>query len=256
MPTRSTWLVLAALPLTCFAACSTPSIRAGPSVGFANLDGDFAASSGSISASNDFSDLGLDDRETEIGARVDLKWGSPHLTVSFARTEMSGDGTTTAQLENDGVIIPVGASVDSDVELTHGQAVITFDLLPTDMFELGLGVGVEALAIDGTIEDTGSGDSIETDETAPIPVIAARAGFGLGPVDVSLLATGMDLEIDGDEVSFFDFDLRGSVSLFSHGELVLGYRRWEADLEYDDDGDRIAADFTLDGPYIGFSLSF
>lgn len=256
MPTRRIPTFLSLLVLASMAACSAPSIRATPELAFTKLSGDFAASSGSVSASNDFSDLGVTDRESHFGARVDLKWGSPHLTFSFAQVDLSGDGTTTAQLENDGVTIPIGANVATDVELTQGQAIVTFDVLPTDAFELGIGLGIEALHIKGNITESGTGNSIETDETAPIPVVAARAGVGLGPVDVSLLAAGMQLDIGDDDVTFLDLDLQASVGIFSHGELVVGYRRWKADVEYQDGGDQIEADLTLDGPYIGFSFSF
>lgn len=256
MSTRSSFAFLVLLPLVSMAACSAPQIRATPELAFTKLSGDFAASSGAVSASNDFSDLGITDRESDFGARVDLKWGSPHLTFSFAQADLSGDGTTTAQLENDGVVIAAGANVATDVKLTHGQAVVTFDVLPTDAFELGLGLGIEALHIKGDITESGTGNSIDTDETAPIPVVAARAGVGLGPVDVSLLATGMQLKINDDDVTFLDLDLQASVGVFSHGELVVGYRRWKADVEYKDGSDQIEADLTLDGPYIGFSFSF
>lgn len=239
-----------------FSGCSAPSVSAAPLLGFTKLKGDFAASSGAVTASNDFEDLGIDERETEAGARVDLKWGAPHLTFSFARVDQSGDGTTTAQLENDGVTIPVGATVSSDIELTRGAAIVTFDVLPTDVVELGLGFGVELMQIDGTITATVGGNSIETDETVPLPVVAGRATVNVGIFDVSLLATGMNVSIDGDEVNFLDLDLQARMSVFEHGRLVVGYRDWSADLEYDDDGDQIEADLELEGPYIGFALTF
>jgi hypothetical protein len=246
----------AVLALLSLGACALPRIEATPEYGLAKLHGDLGAANGSISAHADFDDLGLDDHEGYPGARVDLQWGAPHLTVDFARWSFSGDGTATAQLEHDGTVIPVGASVASDVDLTRGAAVVTFDVLPTDAFELGLGVGLEALDFEGKVRDTGTNQSFETREQVPIPVLAARAAAGFGPLGVDALVTGSGWAIGDDEVRYYAVDLRARWEFNAHVHALLGWRRWHTDLEYSSGGDRVDADMTIDGPYLGVVLAF
>lgn len=246
-------LLLALLPL---AACSAPQIEATPEVGFTKLKGDFAAATGSIGASTSMKDLGLDGRETQPGARVDLKWGSPHLSIAYHQTDTEGSGTTTANLTHDGTTITAGTATDSELDIEYLTGIVTFDFAPTDFLELGLGLGVQAAHVQTKITETGTANTIETDETVPVPVLAARVGVDVGPLDFDALLNGIDVDYGGDNLRFYELDLRARWEFASHFHALVGWHRWNVDLEYDDGADAVAVDVTAEGPYFGLGVSF
>lgn len=245
-----------ALPLLSLVACSAPGIEATPFYGFSKFDGDFAISNGAITASTSMDSIGLDDREGLPGARVDFKWGSPHLSAQLATTSTSGDGTTDTQLTQGGVTINSGAAVDSDLDLTYGNAVVTFDFVPTDAVEVGIGLGVAYADVQTKIVETGTANQVESDESVPIPVLALRAGVDLGPFAADLLLTGIDVSYSGDDLQYYELDLRARWKMFDHAHLLAGWKRWSVDLEYEDGSDNVLLDVTADAPYVGVAISF
>ncbi|MBI5363725.1 MAG: hypothetical protein HZA53_11140 [Planctomycetes bacterium] len=246
-------LLTVSLALT---ACSAPRIEATPEYGKMRMSGEFAIATAGVASTNDLKDLGLDDEEGTPGARVDLKWGLPHLSFSVSKFDTSGSGTTTADLSQGAVTIPAGTNVDSDVELIYGNAILTFDFVPGDTVEVGLGFGVEAASLQTSVKPSAGGAGVDTDESVPIPVLALRAGVDLGSFQVDGLLTGIKAGYSGDDLTFYDLDLRARWEVFDHAHLLLGYKRWTVDLEYDDGADNVALDVTADGPYLGFVLAF
>lgn len=237
-------------------ACSVPRFEATPSYGFSKLSGDFAIATGSISSTNDVKDIGLGDREGAPGARVDLQWGSPHLSVEVVQTNSEGSGTTTADLTQGSTTISAGTDVDSKVDLTYGNAIVTFDFVPSDAVEVGLGFGLEAASVQTKVKPTGLGAGIDTDESAPVPVVALRAGVDLGPISVDGLLSGIQIDYGGDSLTFYDLDLRARWEMYDHAHLLVGYRYWKVDLDYEDGADNVKLDVTSSGPYFGLVIAF
>jgi hypothetical protein len=161
--------ILLATSVVFLAACSAPQIEAQAQYGLSKFDGDFAISSGGASGKTSMKDLGLDDEEGAPGARADFKWGLPHLTVELGKTSASGSGTTTANLSQGGTTITAGTAVDSDLDLGYIDGILTFDILPTDTVELGLGFGLQTLDIDAKVQQSGTANKVETSETFPDP---------------------------------------------------------------------------------------
>jgi len=242
---------------------SCVSVSAIPRFGRLDLDGEVGindASSGS-SASNSISDTGLDDDRSVPGARVDLEAAGMTTTFQLSSSSHGGTGTLTADLDDGTTSIPAGSTVRSDLDLLLGEAIVTWDFVPGDTVELGLGFGATLFDVDAQFQDTGSGDTISTDEVLPLPLLAARVGVALGDFDVSLLAGGFAIEIDDDDATFVDVDLMARWKVFGAagrrvGAIVLGYRHVELDLDYDDDDAAVELDLELSGPYLGFSLGF
>jgi hypothetical protein len=261
-PSRQTTMRLHLLPillLTIPAACSTPRFQVMPRYMPVDIDGGFGISSTGIDASNDLDDIGVEKDSGVIGARVDLKWGMPHLTLSTQTSAHDGNGTLTADLGQDGTTIPAGADVHTDLDLGLHQAVLTFDLAPTDIVELGLGLGVTAIDLDMKVTDDDTGETIDTDEAVPLPVLALRGAVRQGNFEVAALVTGMSLDISDVDVSFFDVDVFGRWKFLGgddhlRGSLVIGYRMVTLDVEYDDGDDEVELDMDLTGPYIGLQF--
>ena len=90
-------------------------------------------------------------------------------------------------------------------------------------------------------------------------VSAVRAAVEFWRLELEALVEGMSVDIDGDEATYFDYDVAGRFRLGGIGpvdaHLTAGYRRIELDAEYEDSGDDIETDFTLDGVYFGLRVS-
>lgn len=249
-----------ALSLAGLSACSLPRLDAMARYGQYGLDGDIAISSSGASASNDIDTLGLDDTEGAAGAVVDFKWGMPHLSISTQSTSYSGDGTLDADISFDGNTIDAGTDVASDLDLDLTTGVLTFDVLPGPV-ELGLGFGVTLVGFDMKFVEDGTGETVDTDERAPIPVLAARAGMQFGSLEVGGLLSGMSVNSGDVDASLFDLDLFGRWNFIGGedhlgGSLVLGWREVNFDVDYEDGDDDVNLDLGYSGPYIGLLVRF
>ncbi len=248
----------ASLLLSALASCVLPTIGIEPRLGPVNIDGDAGLSSTGVSANNSLSAMGIDDEGGAVSVRGDFQWASPHLSVALQTSNHDGSGRLTADLTQGGTTIPAGTAVNTDFDLGLNTAYLTFDLVPGD-WELGLGLGLVALDLDLETTDTLGLLTVSSDESLPVPVLAVRAGGGLGPVDVEALLGFLTFAADGGEVTFVDLDVNGRLQLFGEGErargsVVLGLRHTQLDAEYDDGADEVALDLTLSGPYVGFRL--
>ncbi len=259
MSTRATLGLLALLlPL---GACGAPRLEGAARYGLMELDGDLLLSSDGTGASNSYDELGLGDEEGAPGVNVDFKWGAPHLAISTQSSSYSGTGTLTSEISFEGDVIPIGADVDSDLELGVHSAVITFDMVPREDIEFGLGVGLVGLQFEADFRELGVGTRVSTDETLPIPVLAARAAIEDGDWELVAAVSGLEIEVDDDKVTFIDIDayLRWC---FLGGEdrlgtsLAVGWRDTTLDLDYDEDGDEVEADLGVGGLYVALRFIF
>lgn len=245
---------------TALVSCA-PTLGVTPRYGSFELTGDFAISASGITARADIETAGIEEDNSVPGLQLDFKWGSPHLVVDLQSSEHDGDGTLDAEISSGGVTIPAGADVSSDMHLGIYNALLTFDLLPGD-FELGIGFGAALIDIDSSfVEIGGSGSTIDTDETFPIPLLAVRAGLELGRFAASASLAGMSLKIDDDKATYLDLDAQVRYRLFGgddhlRGSLLVGYRRIGLDAEYEDGGDDVEFDVTFDGFYFAFNFQF
>ncbi|HVS20026.1 MAG TPA: hypothetical protein VMT18_15585 [Planctomycetota bacterium] len=243
-------------------ACSTPRFDVTPRWGTFDIDGDLGIASGGVTAKADLNTAGLQQDDSVLGARVDFDWGPSHLMVSGQQSEHGGDGTLDATLSSGGITIGATTPVASELDLGLYSAAYTFDFVPSDLIEVGLGVGVSYLDVKARFTDsTDPTQTIDADESLPVPVLAARLGTRIWRIDASLQAQGIAVELDGDEILFVDLDLMAKLHLLGGadhlgGHLTAGYRWVDLELEYEnDDGEQVDGDATFSGPYIGLTLS-
>ena len=252
-------LSLALFPLTFAASCATPRLEATPAIGAFEIDGSMGIATGTTPGANDLGVAGLNASESGGGGRVDFKWGLPHLTVSSNLSRHQGTGLSQSALSDGLTAIAPGTNVTTDLGLGIHEGILTFDVLPGSL-ELGLGFGLAGVNVDGEFVNSGTGDVVASDKLIGIPLLAARAGVGLGRFEIEGLISGMDADIDGNATRFIDIDLQGRIRLFGgedhlNGSIVLGYRKVEMDLEYQDDSEQVLTDIELTGPYLGLRLS-
>ena len=259
MLARTTALFVAFFSL--LAACSTPRVDVIPRVQHASLGGSFAANASGVgSASNDVEDLGLGESSDEFGGRVDLVLGGSTFTFAYSPASFSGNGTLNADISEGGTTIPAGSNVATDLKLDMGSVIWTHDFVPGDAFELGLGLGAHWIDFHSTMTD--GVNTLNFEQSVPVPVLALRGGAAFGPVDVSALLSGIQLKTGGDEATLFDADLMarwrfyGGIAGELSGALVLGWRLSDAEVDYTDSSDHIDANFDVSGVYYGLSIGF
>lgn len=256
-------LPIAAAVTALAGACSAPRFAVEPRVGQSEVSGHLASSApGDPLQKNDVEGaLNLDQDDSAPGLRADLEFGSPHVVVAWSRTQNDGEGQLTGQMSDDGVILPVGTDVATDVDLDVYTAIVTFDLLPTETFELGIGLGVHVIDLDATVVslDGLNPGTIDLQTTVPIPVLALQAGFEVGRFEVAGLFSGMQYASDGDEATFYDLDVGARFRILGEGvtgSITAGWRMTRLDARYEDEDDNADVDLELSGPYVGLSIGF
>ena len=241
--------------------CGLPSASVTPRYGVLNVDGTFQADIGGGGTKSDLDELGLGDDVDTFMPRADVQWSGMHLTIAGSSTDFDGNGTTGGTITIDDVTIPANADVYSDFRFTSIGAFFTWDFVPTDLVDVGLGFGVSYIELDAKITEDTTGEKIESDESAPVPVLVGRLGSEFGRFAVSGLVGVMDLDVDDVDATIIDLDVSGKFHMFGGedhlgGWLVAGYRRYDIDADYDDGDSKVKADFVLDGPYVGIEITF
>lgn len=237
-------------------ACSAPGISVEPRYGRLDARGDLAlTSAGSPVVQNSLSDIGISGEETALGLRVDIPFGSPHITLGTDSAEWSGTGVVS----DFGGIAGANVAVDSKMELAVHRALVTFDVLPVPDFELGLGLGVNAVDLKSSVTDPLTSTEEKIDQLIPIPVLAARLRVHVWRLDFEALVAGLSADVDGNHARYLDTDLSASIKMFGMGPVdalfSAGYRRIDLNADYKDGSDSVAADMTFDGLYLGLKIS-
>ncbi|MDZ4773937.1 MAG: hypothetical protein SGI72_12470 [Planctomycetota bacterium] len=252
---------LAGFAALTLSACSMPAMYITPRVSRLDIEGDVGIQQGStLTAVASVDSLGIEEDTSVPGGRVDLL-GPGHWTFSAQQSSHDGDGIADATLSSDSVTINVGDPVRSEFEFGLYSGAVTFDLVPGDTIEVGIGLGVALLDIDASFTDLLTSQVVATDEIVPVPNIAARVGVNVGPFEFSGLINWIKVDYRDTEASFLDVDTMGRLRIFGDsdrfaGHVALGYRFLNVQAEYESDGNSIDVDVDFDGPWIGLSVSF
>jgi hypothetical protein len=190
------------------------------------------------------------------GGRLDLKWGVPHLSFSYFGASFSGEGTATAELSQGGTTIDAGAEVASELDIAVTSGIVTFDCVPGEDVEAGIGLGALALDLRGRVRELSDGDSVDGGETIPLPVLAARVTLRFDRLELAALYSGSRADFEGDEAEYSDIDVHAAWRLLPAGWLQAGWRRVHADVDFDEGDTEVLADLDLQGPYLGFIITF
>lgn len=248
-------------------ACAAPAhFSLLPRGGTFDPEGDIAlagtAGTVGITATNSVEALGLVEDDGVPGLRTDLGWGVSHWTFAWQQSENGGTGTLEAEISDEDTVIAAGTQVETVFDLGLGEFLLTFDVVPDERFELGLGFGATVFDLDVSVTDPLSGESVDPDRALlPVPLLALRAGVQFWRVDVQALLGGIDFSYEGDSAALYDLDAFARLSLFgassrAHGALIVGYRYLDLDVDYDEDdgSESLEVDVYFDGPYVGLSL--
>ncbi len=247
--------------LAAMCGCSAPSLDVTPRVMWLDLEGELGASTGAISGTTSWDRIGLDEEPTAPAIRGDLHAGPLDLTVDAMAVGFEGTGETDAQLDLDGVTIPIATTVDSELDLAALRLTSTWDLVPGELVTIGVGVGLAVVDVSARIENTGNGDTIESDEIVPLPYGAVRIGLDLGALEFEGLGSILAVDVGDSEASYLDVDALARWRILGGEDRVnlsiaAGYRFSDIEIEYDDGSETVRIDAQLSGPWVGATITF
>ncbi len=227
------------------------------------LEGSISSSGSGAGVSTDLESLGIDDSEAVFGGRIDLQGDTSHWSISHSSTSSSATGgDLAANLEIDGITLSGIVPVDTEMEVGATSVLWTHDWGLGDTAHFGLGFGVTALQLgaDFSGEELGNPGvpvTASMDETLPVPLIGVRLGGDVGPIRLEASYAFLNVDAEDAEVSVTDFDVYTGLDILGDfGSLVVGYREFSIDAEFESDSDSANLDLTLGGPYAGVRFGF
>jgi hypothetical protein len=250
---------LALLALTLLGSCyGLPKAGFTPRFLSMDIEGDISVSTVVATGAADFESLGLQKDSGSFAPRADFEWGAFELTLANSSTNHSGSGVINEELDFGGVVIPSGA-VQTDFELGLTELIMTWDVIPGDSVDVGIGFGVTLADVDMNIASLDfSGIEYSTEEALPIPMLAGRLGLELGDFNFEALVAGLSVDVEGNSVTVTDMDVALRYNLIDLGGEVMGAisAGWRSfDLDYDEDtGEAEDINIGFSGPYIGISF--
>jgi hypothetical protein len=258
---RHAWV---ALPVVLVVGCRGAHTGASVALGSRSLDGSIGIDDSHVTSKNSIEALGLDGSTAVLDARIDVTFETErrmHLALKGFQASHDGDGTLNEDFAKGPVTIPAGTSIDSTFDAGVYTAAWTFDLAERDDLEAGIGVGLAWIDLEASFTSDANGDEIFTDEAVPIPLLAARLAWSSDRWALGLEAAGIDVGYAGDHASFLDLDIAARWRFLGkrfgrNGELVLGWRRLYAGIDYDDDFEAVDAGLASSGPYFGLAFRF
>ncbi len=243
-------------------SCSAPSLRVSPRIGQIEPTGGLiAVTAGDPELGTDLDALGLTE-ESIFLPRLDFEAGPFQWTLDYAGLDYSGQGETSAEIDLGGATISGNVQVATELDIQLYRSSFTWDVIPGDTVDLGIGFGLGAADFAASVTDidplTPGSDSGSVDQLVPLPYAAGSATIEIGPVGLEGLVGYFSLDLDDVEVSYLDIDANAYwqfVDAAGAGiRAVVGMRIIELAAAFDDGDDRIDADQEFSGPYAGLTI--
>ena len=236
----------------CIAVFSFPAtadtifgVDAGVGLWLAGPDGNIGGTAVDVEA------LGLS-RETNAFVHVALEhpiplW--PNLMLQHTRLRSSGTGTLSRQFELDDVVFSTGETVSTDLDLSHTDAVMYYELLD-NVLSLDLGWTLRVFSGHARVANRGRALSENVDIDAVIPMVYGRALLEL-PGGFAVNAQANFIGYSGNSLQDLSAHVAYAFESAVDVGVEVGYRRFA--LELDDDA---RTDVSLSGPYVAVAAHF
>ncbi len=244
--------------------CGVPTGRISARGGPLYLDGGVGTNQlgGNVRGQASAKDLGLDDPEIAFQPKAEVDWGGFNISLDGFAVGYSGNGTATVGLDiGNRPPIEQGAAVHTKLDLSYLMLKATFDLIPTDVIDVGIGLGGGIVDYDLSVNEILGVGSFETVETLPIIYPVIRVGSLIGPVRIAGYLGGLALSYDGNKIKYIDGEIYAGVRLFGadsrlQGWVSLGYRYIDFEYEYESKGSDVELDARVTGPYLSLEITF
>jgi hypothetical protein len=248
-----------------------PSVRLTGGAAWSSLDGNVAATDldavGELVGSS-LDELGVGARQSVAQVGLRLTEGDVRWDIFAQRTGYSGSGVLADDLTMEGVELRFDeGDVSTDLELglygfrwlkhvsSDGQLKVN---LGASLVLAELDLDFEQQIVDpGTGDLTGEVKSTGRDVLLPIPLPALDLVYDHEDFDAHFLLSGMKVWAHEASGHVIELDFHVSIPVLDDlGELVLGYRELELELEHSGDDERAEIDVSLNGPYLAYRVSF
>lgn len=264
MPLLSRVLAFTVLVLL-LAGCTSPRVRTIGRVGTLAIDGDFdvQSASGLAKINLNAGRLGLDDDDDKavFEPRIDLDFGPFFAAIEILDVSYSGDGVAEASASlGPGTGITLGAPVASDLHATLSRAFFVVDVVPTDVVDIGIGVGVGFIDYELDVRNKTSAGQLRATDDLAFPFLVGRVAAQFGRFEPELIVGGGAIEIDDEDVAYLDIDLALAFRLFGEegpvqGDFMIGYRYLLVQYGFEDRGGEVDIDLEFQGPFAGMVIS-
>jgi len=171
----------------------------------------------------------------------------PNIKIAHTNIKDNGDGTLTKEFEFQGVIYTVSQDVRTEVELTHTDLTLYYELIDVGM-DLDIGVTARWLEAEVSIEGSrASGDIV-------VPALYGSAKVGL-PFTGTYFAGDVNyIGYGGDKLLDFTVKVGWETENFIFPEfgIELGYRSYRAEIDYS----QFNFDIEADGAFLNLTAHF
>ena len=251
--TSSTLILVASVSL---ASCM-PHARAYVGASFMKAQGDVALQNAANNlnlgqARNSLETLGADDRSGSAYLRAEADWGPNRVRLSGFGATPSGDGTLSQPFGD----LAANTAVHSQLDYANVSGAYTWDVVPTDLVRVGLGVQAGFHTFDLRVEDRSSiaFESLNADLMLPMPCVDAELDLGSFSFCANLGAFEIDMgDADG---QYFDAEAFARWEPVMGLEFVGGWRSLSFDANGDADGRAFDADFDIAGWFLAGGITF
>ena len=193
---------------------------------------------------------------SQYGARI----GFAPFELSVSQFSYSRNQTGTFSSDGSGDF--ESGLINSTLDIDTTKMMLGIDILNTSAARVGVLLGFDLLSFNKfslTEATTGITQNVlKEGQEVPVPIIGVRADVAIPGTDIRLGAemTGISIDIDRVEASFFDHDINLNMAIFENAEAVLGYRVVDLSINGDIDSTTINMDLSMSGPYFGVSVYF
>jgi hypothetical protein len=247
--------------LSVLAGCSLPEIRPAIRLGRLAIEGDVSASAqGLVNASSSASELGLDsdDADPVLMGRLDFDFDPLHVVLDGFDVDYRGTGVARGDLNLNGITIPAQSNVESSLDLGMYTGTAIIDLIPLDVVEAGIGLGVGLFRYDLEFNSLDAPLRVLAEDEQPFGFVAARAAIDFFDFELIGLGRGIGFELDDEDFLFYDIDVSLSYDLidvaYLHLHLLGGYRYIYLSYDFEDHNGRVDSHVEMHGPYVGAAL--
>jgi hypothetical protein len=210
----------------------------------------------------DLEDLGLDEDQVSPAVGAIANFWNRRLTLRFDYFGYHDDANATAEFEFDwdGETIPVGAALDSNLDIDIYAINLSYNFIRSDQARLGLGLGIHAADLDVGITGTLNGVVVASGDAqvlAPLPNIYLTGAYAFTE---KFLARG---GLGGFSLTYSDWSgymyfICGYLEYWpwEHVGFGAGYRHIDVDVDYEPGHKTETYDFALPGPVMYLAVGF
>ncbi len=248
-----------------------PSVQLTGGAAWSSLDGNVAATdldaAGELVGSP-LDELGVGARQSVAQVGLRLTEGDVRWDIFAQRTGFFGNGVLADDLTMEGVELRWDeGDVSTDLEFGLYGFRWLKHVSSDGQLEVNLGASLVLAELDLDFEqqivDPGTGDltgevkSTGRDVLLPILLPALDLVYDHEDFDAHFLLSGMKVWTHEASGHVIELDFNVSIPVLDDlGELVLGYRELELELEHSGDDERAEIDVSLNGPYLAYRVSF